>query len=151
MKNREKVNWQYRPIALALGKLKQGLTKIEITNNDGMMTVISEQNEMFEHLLAHNSTHFQQANESPFRVKGLGCDYINPDNPDNQVEEILNGEVDIEWEGIFKETKLWMAEMQKEMEAKIDLSVSEQDFIKNFKSMPEKNHHHPLGGMLVIV
>ena len=54
---------------------------------------------------------------------------IDPLNPDNQVEAILDGSVDITWEGMYQESKEWISELQKETNNLIDILLTDQDFI----------------------
>jgi len=101
--HKERDECTFHKITQALGKQKQGLTELVVPDVEGGKTTLYTKEAIDEVLLKWNQGHFQQANDTPFSSQGTGAPMVDPDNVENIVEEILNGNFE-PWPGICYQT-----------------------------------------------
>mmetsp|Transcript_24108 Transcript_24108/g.34544 ORF Transcript_24108/g.34544 Transcript_24108/m.34544 type:complete len:215 (-) Transcript_24108:308-952(-) len=140
----EKLQRDFRIIKNTLGKNHKGLEKLEIINALGQPETLTEKVELQKTLLAYNALHYQQSNETPGGSRGPARSLFDPDNPENSIEDILAGE-EVNWEGISADSAMWMAELGVITDTIIDTTITEDHYIKHFKSHPERTSSSPAG------
>ena len=140
----EKLRRDFSIIKHALGKSHSGLANLEIVNSLGLPETLTDKTAIHEALLTFNKAHYQQSNETPGGSKGPAHFLFDPDNPANQIEEILSGK-HTTWDGISAESQLWMDELGTITDTIINTTITEAHYIKHFKSHPERTSSSPSG------
>mmetsp|Transcript_16627 Transcript_16627/g.23694 ORF Transcript_16627/g.23694 Transcript_16627/m.23694 type:complete len:108 (+) Transcript_16627:2484-2807(+) len=72
IRHREKMRQRFSRIRRANGKLKRGLTQIEVKDPaTGDMVMLTNKDDINNALLARNETHLQEPNHTPFGMLGF--------------------------------------------------------------------------------
>ena len=142
--NKEKDKCTYCRIAAALGKTKSSLTQINVPDNNGGWSMMTNGPEIHNEILDFNQHHLCQANETPFGQHGNLSHHIDPLNSNNQIEHLLTGDASFP-EKTPPELDERIDELQQKTQEEISLSISNADFIHCFKGMRESKASSPSG------
>jgi hypothetical protein len=133
----------FRRIANALGKSRTGLTKLIVPNPDGGESVLFAKDPIHNHLIARNFKHYGQANETVFGADGGNAHLIDPANPDNISDKLLEGTAGFDISHLSSESQEWLGCLVRSAKTDISMEISENDFIQHYKRMPEKKSSSP--------
>jgi hypothetical protein len=141
-------------------KTKKPLTQTKVIdcNNDGTKTTLTTREEIETALINRNQKHSHQSLNTLFSYIPELADASNPTNPDNKIEDIINGEFvhSLPTHLPLSQAKLrWIANLQKQIDVEIDTKISMNDFINFFKLRKEKtassHSYHHFGRYKVLV
>ena len=135
----------FRDIAYTLGKTRKGLDQVIITNPDGTETVLTDKAEMDEALLTRNYRHYSQANETDFGADGGSAHLIDPDNPLNIIDKLLDGTAAFDVRHLSLEAQEWLGELYRKQVGDVSTVITEDDYIRHNSRMPERKSSSPSG------
>ena len=87
-----KLNKYYAIIKQALRKTHKTLDRVEVTNSNGTVEILTSKNTVQPTCMAFIEEHYQQANETLVGSNGPARNIINQNHPNNKIEQIINGE-----------------------------------------------------------
>ena len=145
IKASEKSKKTFRRIAAALGKNRGGLTKLIAPNEAGIEVTMTDKEQIHDRLLTRNFTHYGQANETYFGANGGSAHLIDPDNPTNISDKLLEGSAEFDIQHLSPEAREWLGCLVRNPTEDISVEISEEDYIRHYKSMPEKKSSSPSG------
>ena len=140
IRHQEQSRQSFSRIRRANGKIKRGLIQIEVNDKaTGTLTMLTEKeavNDALLAMLARNGT------------LGDMNHLVDPTNPHNQVEELLNGTARLpESRANDVEVQQWASNLQQKSLDEIQLSVTSDDFVnfsrrkENTASSPSDRHY----------
>mmetsp|Transcript_24392 Transcript_24392/g.34970 ORF Transcript_24392/g.34970 Transcript_24392/m.34970 type:complete len:783 (+) Transcript_24392:946-3294(+) len=156
LKHQEQTRARFRRIRRVNGKMKRGLIQIEVKDPaTGDLVMLTDKEAINDALVARNEGHLQEPNHTPFGMLGDLYDLVDPWNPNNQVEALLEGRATLPASRENDEAvKQWVHNLQRQDIEEIELSISSSDFCQYFSrrkegtaSSPSRRHY---GHMKVI-
>jgi hypothetical protein len=132
-------------------KTKTPLTQIEVTDPEdphGAKITLTQKPEIEHAIIKRNQSHSRQSLNTPFHTIPELSDAINPTNPDNKIENILNGTFldtlppDI---SLSLTERQWITDLQQRLDTEIETHITTQDFINFYKHRKEKTASSPSG------
>jgi hypothetical protein len=72
------------------------LTKLIAPNEEGIEDTMTDKEQIHDRLLTRNFTHYGQANETYFGANGGSAHLIDPDNPTNISDKLLEGSAEFD-------------------------------------------------------
>jgi uncharacterized damage-inducible protein DinB len=103
---------------------------------------------MEEAIIERNQRHAKQSLQTPFAANKILYNAIDPRNPNNHIDDILEGtflSLPNFAEHLSDTEKAWVDELQTKITEPINTNINIQDFIKFFKSRKEKTASSPSG------
>ena len=88
-------------------------------------------------LIVTNQNHDKQARETTFGAQGPGYNIIDPDNPNNHIEDNLDG-IPIEMSRMSIETKQLLEELYKVTDYILETDITVKGLIDHFGKRKEK-------------
>jgi hypothetical protein len=143
IKDSEQSVRRFRKIANALGKTRCGLDKVIISNADGSETILTGKDDMDRALLQRNFTHYGQANDTVFGADGKNAHLIDPDDPTNIIDKLVDGTAGFDIRHLSTESQEWLGELVRNCVNDVSMDLTEEDFISHYKSMPERKSSSP--------
>lgn len=110
-------------------------------NDPNQQIIITTKPEMEAAIIKRNQQHARQSLNTPFASIPELSSAINPENPTNQIEEILQGEFISKCGYVATMStieKQWIQELSRRLSESIDTHITVQDFITFFKKRKEK-------------
>jgi hypothetical protein len=132
-------------------KQKTPLTQIEIMSPDtphGTKTTLTEKIDIEKAIIARNQNHSRQSLSTPFHNIPELAEAINPTNPNNKIDAILNGTFinSLPSEIPLSHTECqWIQDLQRRINTEIESHITTQEFINFFKHRKEKTSSSPSG------
>ena len=139
LRKMERTKYDYQSIRRAYGINKQGLTTLDVPDQDtGGRLLITNKDEIHQYLLQRNKKHFSQATFTAFGDAGPGYKFINPEDPasDHHVDAMLEGVFE-PWESASPHVRELIAELKCTVEEELDTKLHLSDFKSLFKAIPE--------------
>ncbi len=114
---------------------KTPLTQIEVQNpTDGnTRTMITTKQEMEEAIMERNQRHSRQYLQMPFVSIPELYNAVNPNNPNNKIEQILNGTFTNNYMKNYLIEQEWIKALQTQISSSINETIEMEDFIAFFK------------------
>lgn len=145
IQRQEQTRQRFSRIRRANGKLKRGLIQIEVDDlKTGEMVMLTDKAAINDALLARNELHLQEPNFTPFGMLGDLFPLVDPENPDNQVEALLEGTAELpqRWRD-DDEVQQWVMNLQRKDINEIDITVTSNDFVQYFSRRKEGTASSP--------
>lgn len=127
---------------------KLPLTMIDILDSNGQRNTHTSKDEIEQAILRRNQMHARQSLKTPFATKPALSKTINPLDPANRIDELLNGtflELNPNFHNLSDIEKTWIQELEQKLSATIDTPISTEDFIQFFTSCKDRSSSSPSG------
>jgi hypothetical protein len=131
---------QIRKIA-GTKKEKNPLTQVDIqSGTPPQIATLTTKAEIELAILERNQRHARQSLQTPFASNPVLAQAINPDHPDNKIEQIVQGSFLASHDDIHLNDleRQWVQELQSRMDQEINTHITIDDFKRYFKSRKEK-------------
>jgi hypothetical protein len=131
-------------------KEKKPLTQIDIPcpKTPTSKITLTTKLEIEDALIKRNQIHAQQSLKTPFAAIPSLANAIDPINPTNQIDQILNGTFLDSCDAIGELSQVertWIQELQQKVMSPIDTYISQDDFKNFFKKRKERTASSPSG------
>ena len=133
----------FRHIGAALGRSRTGLTKLIVPDEDGNDIVLLDKDAIHDRLLVRNNRHYGQANETILGADNPDAYLIDPDHPNNIHDKLLEGTADFDIQHLPLASREFLSCMVRSAKTDISMEITEDDFTRHYKCMPEKKSSSP--------